>query len=226
MNIIEQNWKFLGRVDAYQLLNNIESAGRVCYKSEDKITEDSAKAFVREAIKSGHYSVIEHGVISIRIITDRGVGHELIRHRLASYSQESTRYCNYSRNKFGKELTMILPVWFKNINPVVVDFGIGNCPAGLIKTEKQYILWKNVCKGIERDYFALLELGQSPQEARSVLPNSLKTEIIMTANPREWRHILQLRTSTKAHPQIRELMLDILQGFKKTFPVLFEDITE
>ena len=192
-------------------LKIIEAAGRTCYKSEDKITEGSAEKFVRMIIKRGHLSVIEHAYMSVRFICDRGVTHEIVRHRLAAYSQESTRYCNY---KGG--VTFIIPPW--------VDIEEGEYriqPMGLIDSEK---LWFYSMINSENDYIKLLREKWSPQQARSVLPNSLKTEIVMTANLREWMHIFSLRTSKAAHPQMRELMIPLLEEMKTLVPVIFDDI--
>lgn len=230
MKIVKQDWDFLRPFEAPFLLSKIEQAGRLCYKSEDKITEVSAKEFVKKAINIGHHSIIEHGAISVKIITDRGVTHELVRHRLASYSQESTRYCNYSKDKFGNQVTFIVPVRF-----VKLHRELGRClepadihsPAFLEKYGglwKRYINWYTGLTEAEHRYISALNLGESPQEARDLLPNSLKTEIVMTANPREWRHVFTLRTSPKAHPQIRALMIDMLAEFKCQFPILFDDI--
>lgn len=216
MKIIKQSWQFEDAVDGEAILAKIERAGRTCYKSEDKITPESARKFVANCIKSGHHSVIEHHNISVRIVTDRGVTHEIVRHRLASYSQESTRYCNYSGDKFGKEITVILPVWFYDV--------AYNTKPDIDGQAEQYQIWKDGCRSIERWYFLLLELGQTPQEARSVLPNSLKTEVVMTANVREWRHFFTLRASPKSHPQMVALAQDMLRGFRAAVPVLFDDI--
>ncbi len=215
MRIIEQSWQFEEDVDGAAVLRKIETAGRTCYKSEDRITDDSAARFVSGCIKSGHHSVIEHHNITVKIITDRGVTHEIVRHRIASYSQESTRYCNYSHDKFGNEITVILPVWFKGFTEESKD------EEGR-KRHAQYTLWKSTCEQIEKTYFELLKGGQSPQEARAVLPNSLKTELVMTANLREWRHFFKLRASLKAHPQIRVLAMDMLKGFQEKIPVVFD----
>lgn len=207
MKIIKQYFEWIPgfEPDGKKLLQLIELAGRVCYKSEDKITEHSAPERVRSWIDSGHHSVIEHANISVRIVTDRGVTHEIVRHRIASYSQESTRYCNYVQDKFGNEITVILPVWFYG--------GVHS-----------YNRWEAAMQNAEHSYFALLYDGQTPQQARSVLPNSLKTELIMTCNVREWRHFFTLRTSPRAHPQMRALALDMLAGFKEKVPVIFDDI--
>ena len=181
----------------------IEAAGRTCYKSEDKITPDSARAFVRKVIASGHESVIEHAGLTVRFICDRGVSHEIVRHRLASFSQESTRYCNYSSEKFGSQLTFIRPLW---IDP----FKAG-------ADEEWYLMMARS----ESSYFKLLNEGWTPQQARSVLPNSLKTEIVVTANVREWRHIFRVRCTEKAHPQMRQLMVPLHEELKREAPEIF-----
>lgn len=205
MKIIKPSVEFIDSPDYGEVLRKIERIGRVCYKSEDKITEDSAEKFVRGIIKSGHESVIEHVSLSVKVICDRGVSHEIVRHRLASYSQESTRYCNYGSEKFGGEITFIKPIFFAEGTP-------------------SWEIWKDSCEVAESAYFDLLEFGCSPQEARSVLPNSLKTEIVMTMNLREWRHFLRLRGGKAAHPQIREVTKMIHEVFREKYPVFVEDI--
>ena len=182
----------------------IEQAGRTCYKSEDKITEDSAGEFIERIKGFKHDSVLEHGSITVRFITDRGVSHELVRHRLASFSQESTRYCNYGKDKFGNEITVIEPCFW--VDDVVA-----------------YETWKSACETAERYYFHLLD-GNTPQQARSVLPNSLKTEVVMTANPREWRHVFKVRAHRDAHPQMVEVMKPLLAKFQTHWPALFGDV--
>lgn len=189
------------------VMKRIEEIGRVCYKSEDKITEDSYKKFISNLIKRGHESVLEHGSITVKFICDRGVSHEIVRHRLASYSQESTRYCNYSGDQFGNEITVIKPAFF--------EMGSAN-----------YNAWYDACRSAEDAYFSLLNNGASPQEARSVLPNSLKTEVVMTANIREWRHFFRLRCSPAAHPQMREVARKAFVKFYRAMPELFQDIWE
>jgi len=166
----------------------IEAAGRTCYKSEDKITPDSAAKFIRMIMKSGHHSVIEHASASIRFVCDRGVTHEMVRHRLAAYSQESTRYCNYGKTKFAGQIKVIEPP-FRD-------------------ARKSRTVWEAAVLAVEHAYLSLIELGEKPQIARSVLPNCLKTEIVMTCNFREFCHVFELRTSAnqRAHPQIREVM--------------------
>jgi len=185
----------------------IERAGRVCYKSEDKMTADSAVGFIERLKASKHESVLEHGAITVIFTTDRGVSHEQVRHRLASYSQESTRYCNYSKDKFGEEITVIEPCFWTD-KPELLD------------------VWMEAMRCAEAFYFTLIKLGAKPQEARSVLPNSLKTEIVVTANPREWRHIFRMRCHQTAHPQMREVMLPLLNDMAARWPSLFADLME
>ncbi len=206
MQIISPSVEILGNPDPRQMLRNMEAAGRVCYKSEANIKENTAGPFLRRLVQSGHESVIEHEKLSVKIICDRGVTHEIVRHRIASYSQESTRYCNYTKDKFGNELTFIKPLFW--------DEG-----------DTCYTLWKEQMASIEKGYFALIEAGATPEEARSVLPNSLKTEIVVTMNMREWRHFFRLRGSKAAHPQIREIVRLLLPKFRELLPDLFEDIT-
>jgi thymidylate synthase (FAD) len=197
--VIESN------IDEDYILKQIELAGRTAYKSEDKITEDSSKDFVGMILKRGHLSVIEHQSVTVRIICDRGVSHEIVRHRLAAYTQESTRYCNYSKGKFGNEITVIEPVFWD-------------------KDDEKYKVWRSAMKHSEICYNRLIELGATPQEARSVLPNSLKTEIVITMNLREWRHFFTMRTSQAAHPQMREIAVPLLSEFKRRIPIIFDDL--
>jgi thymidylate synthase (FAD) len=205
MKIINQSFEIQGNIDGNEILKSIERAGRTCYKSEDRITNDSAQKFVKMIIKSGHDSVIEHEKITVRFICDRGVSHEIVRHRIASYSQESTRYCNYTGDKFGNELTFIKPSFWE-------------------ESSEKYKTWENTMKYIEKQYFSLIEDGAKPEEARSILPNSLKTEIVVTMNMRSWRNFLKLRTAKGAHPQIREIAVPILESFKNTIPIIFDDL--
>ena len=211
MKIIDQSHEIIWHNDPRDIVKAIEVAGRVCYKSEGNIHMESSVPFVERLIKSGHESVLEHQSITVRFITDRGVSHELVRHRIASFSQESTRYCNYSKNKFGGEITVIRPIFLHENSKEEVEL-------------TKMSLWEQAMIDAEYAYINMLDLGCTPQEARSVLPNSLKTEIVVTANIREWRTILKQRTSTKAHPQMRALMIPLLEDFKKVLPVLFSDI--
>jgi len=200
--------KGIGR-NALQL---IEKVGRTCYKSEDKITEDSMIKFSRDILSRGHESVIEHSAMTVKFICDRGVTHELVRHRLCAFSQESTRYCNY---KGG--VTFIIPPWLLIEWDKEAQFYRN-------KGEIDASVWLMFMIKAEESYIQLLNDGWSPQQARSVLPNSLKTEIVVTANFREWRHIFKLRTSKAAHPQMQEIMVPLLAKCKKLIPVIFDDI--
>lgn len=209
MKIIEPDVQIVtpivGRED--DILKRIEEIGRTCYKSEDRITADSAADFVKRIIASGHHSVLEHASLSVRFIVDRGVSHEIVRHRIASYSQESTRYCNYSKDKFGNEITVIRPCYFEE--------GSGS-----------YVVWEAACRVAEKAYFGLLKQGCKPEEARAVLPMSLKTELVMTANIREWRHFLTQRTAKACHPQMRQIANMLLDILAFSLPVLFGDLKE
>lgn len=205
MKVIEPSIEVLDEIDGERILKQLEKMGRVCYKSEERITETSARKFIAKILSSGHESVVEHEKISVRIICDRGVSHEIVRHRIASYSQESTRYCNYSKEKFGRELTFIKPCFWK-------------------EDSELYGIWMNHMQEAEDSYNEMIEHGASPQEARSVLPNSLKTEIVVTMNLREWRHFFKLRTSERAHPQMREVAFKLLEEFRKNIPIIFDDI--
>ncbi|MHA1791709.1 MAG: FAD-dependent thymidylate synthase [Promethearchaeota archaeon] len=202
---IPQSFEIISGFDSEKVLKLIELAGRTCYKSEDKISEDSYYNFIKMILSRGHLSVIEHACITVKIITNRGVTHELVRHRMASFSQESTRYCNYGKEKFGNEIT-------------VID------QSDFFSNDEQVSRWKKAMESSEKSYMSLIESGVPPQIARGVLPIDLKTEIIITANLREWRHIFELRTSPAAHPNIRSLMKSILTKFKKAIPVIFDDI--
>lgn len=205
MRIIEPSIEIINAPDYNTMLRTIEAAGRTCYKSESKIREGSAERLARMFLEKGHESAIEHSCITVRFICDRGVSHEIVRHRIASYSQESTRYCNYSKGDFNGEITVIRPSTFDKDTPV-------------------YRIWKRDCETAEIAYFDLLNEGVTPQEARSVLPTSLKTELVMTANIREWRHFLKLRCAPAAHPDIRVVSKMLLQQMKERYPVFFEDI--
>ncbi len=207
MKIIEPYFEILHMADGEEICRLLELAARTCYKSEDKIADGTSHGLLRRLLKTGHESVIEHSSVSVRIVCDRGISHEIVRHRLCSFSQESTRYANYSREKFGKEITVIRPFFW-------------DADSDLYKE------WEQAMKACEKAYITLIENGAKAQEARSVLPNSLKTEIIVTANIREWRHIFNLRCSSASHPQIRQIMLPMLKEFHSRIPVLFDALYE
>ena len=194
-------------IDGSGMLRHIERCGRVCYKSEGGIGEDTYLRFVGNIIARGHESVLEHAGFTVRFTVDRGVSHEIVRHRMASYSQESTRYCNYSGGRFGQEITVISPCFFE-------------------RGSAEYSTWEAGCLEAEKQYFVMLTAGASPQQARTVLPSSLKTELIMTANLREWRHFFKLRTAGGAHPQMREVAVPLLRQLRREIPVIFDDIEE
>ena len=203
MKIVQPSVEILSCPAAEDVYSLIETAGRICYKSESMITATSAPKFCEKIVRSGHDSVIEHSSISVKFVCDRGVSHELVRHRLCSFSQESTRYANYTKDRFGNEIAVIKPRFF--------------CEDSI-----EFDLWEQSCLNAERAYLNLIERGVAPEWARSVLPTCLKTEIIVTANIREWKHILKLRTAPQAHPQIRELMLMLEDSLSERLPVFFK----
>lgn len=205
MKIIKPSFEILTPINREYMLKQIETIARTCYKSEDKITNESAPKMVKGLIKSQHLAMIEHEHISVKFICDRGVSHEIVRHRLASYAQESTRYCNYSSGKHGNEITVIKPFFFQEDTP-------------------EYAAWYLACEFSEKMYMDLLSMGRSPQEARSVLPNSLKTEIVVTMDLREWIHFFNLRvvgTTGAPHPQMKECALPVLAAFAEALPEVF-----
>jgi thymidylate synthase (FAD) len=191
-----------GQLDE-SLLRRLERYTRVCYKSEDRMGDEFNPDFLKSKVAIGHESVIEHEKATVMFIVDRGVTHEIVRHRIASHSQESTRYCNYSRDKFGSEITVIEPYFFSG---------------------EAYNTWAGGCQAAEKAYMALLQQGRSAQEARSVLPNSLKTELVTTYNMREWRHFFSLRCSAASHPQMRQAAIPLLRLFQERLPALFADV--
>lgn len=221
MKTIEAGYEILTPISegGIKELQHIEKIGRVCYKSEERISEDgeSAKKFVDMLIKNGHEAMIEHSSLSVKFTVDRGVSHELVRHRIASFAQESTRYCNYSKDKFDGECNFI------DLRPgIVLDNKCGKMTAGeigLIMRE-----WMLAMEDAEKHYMSMLELGATPQIARSVLPNSTKTEISITANYREWRNFFKLRVPSTAHPQMVEVTRPLLAELKEKLPVIFDDI--
>ena len=219
MKLIKASYEIITPINGEEILKQIELAARTCYKSEDKIEytmnthgsppfiANSARVLIPKLIKNGHDAMLEFGGnITVKFICDRGVSHELVRHRLASFAQESTRYCNYNKEE---DIIFIQPCWITDIS----------------SDNEDVINWYDAMCESEDRYNNLISLGWSPQQARSVLPNSLKTEINISANIREWRHILKLRTSKAAHPQMRELMCPLLDELKNKIPILFDDIT-
>jgi len=205
MKIIKPSYEILNLPSGDEIMKLLELAARTCYKSEDKITEGSAEDLIRRLIKSGHASVLEHISFSVRFICDRGITHELVRHRLCAFSQESTRYANYSKEKFGREITVIKPRFWP-------------------EDSRQYRIWAVSMGQAEKNYMELLDSGSKAQEARSVLPTCLKADIICSTNLREWLHIFNLRCAKASHPQIRELMLPLLDDVSQRVPVIFDDL--
>lgn len=195
-------------IPAHQLdeavIKKLERYARVCYKSENSVGAFGDPNFLKNLITRGHESVIEHEKATVMFIADRGVSHELVRHRVGSYSQESTRYCNYSKGKYGTEITVIEPFFFKG--------------------KESYQTWESACRNAEQSYLALIDNNCTAQEARSVLPNSLKTEVVTTFNFREWRHFFSLRASAASHPQMRQIAIPLLLLFREKLGVLFEDL--
>jgi thymidylate synthase (FAD) len=214
MLLLKPHFEIITDINSLNILKNIERAGRTCYKSENKITNSSAITFVKNIITSGHESVIEHENLSVRFVCDRGISHEIVRHRLASYSQESSRYCNYMQG-----VSFIIPPWIEIEPGEYTQKDIES-----LRLKQDTIEWLEAMLISESRYISLLKLGWSAQMARSVLPNSLKTEIVMTANLREWRHVLKQRISEAAHPQMQELMKPLLKIFNEKIPVVFDDI--
>lgn len=199
MRIVQPRIQIIDRINGEAMLKKLEKIGRVSHKSEGKITVNSSRQFVRRLIKSGHESVLEHISITVKIICDRGISHEIVRHRIASYTQESTRYCAYQEG-----IEIILPDIIKN------------------NRQNKKIFLKTI-REIEKTYQDLLANGVPPEIVRNILPHCLKTEIYCTFNLREWRHIFSLRCARDAHPQIREIFIKILQKFQQKIPIVFDD---
>lgn len=226
MKIIKAGYEILTPIskDGIEELKFIEKVARTCYKSEDKITEDGSSAvkMVQNLVKSGHEAMLEHGGMTVKFTVDRGISHEIVRHRVASFAQESTRYCNYSKGKFGGELTFIQP-------PFVTDEDV----EWFMKNEyglrplmpPPSLSWLFEMSRAESAYLLMATKNKiSPQLARDILPTSLKTEVVMTANWREWRHFLRLRAAKDAHPQMQEVAFPLLIEMVDRIPVLFDDI--
>ena len=219
MRTVEASVEFVNPPEYSVVLDTIEKVGRTCYKSEHLITEDSAEGFVRRLIQRGHEAMIEHGSVTMRFINDRGVSHEEVRHRIASFGQESTRYCNYSKDKFDGEVTYI-----DIERGMELDATVSKLPFEV----KLAIIheWMVACLDAERHYMRMLELGATPQIARSVLNNSTKTELCITMNFREWRHFIRLRNDPTAHPQMREVAQQALDMLYEKYPVFFEEFVK
>lgn len=224
MKLVKQGHQILSWISpgGIEELQRIEVAGRTCYKSEEKISPDgeSAKRFVKMIIDNGHEAMLEHSSLSVKFICSRGVSHEIVRHRLFSFAQESTRYCNYSKGKFDSQCTFIVPPdqeWSVNTEEYHDEY-VG------FEMDSVKGLWYDALLIAEIDYMELLKQGCKPEQARDVLPNALKTEIVVTGNYREWRHFFKLRCDEKAHPHIRLLAQELLEDLKYRIPVVFDDL--
>ena len=221
MKIINPSFEFVDNISADEVLNKIEAAYRICYLSEPKGNRDD---FIKTKITAGHESPLEHVSISVIITTNRGVTHELVRHRIASYCQESTRYCNYSKDKFGSEITFIRPDW---VTESVVGEWHYITPELIQQLNKCESHWFSSCLDVERDYFMLINNGWQPQQARDVLNNSVATKIMVTMNVREWRHFFKLRAlgvTGKPHPEMVQIAKPMLEAFRSYLPILFDDL--
>lgn len=208
MRVINAGYEIISDLNGAEIFKHIERCARVCYKSEDRITDDSAEKMVAALIRSGHEAMLEHYSFTVKFICDRGIANELVRHRIASFAQESSRYCCYAKDKFGKELTFINPCFWE-------------------PDSDNYARWFHEMDEAEKTYLAMIEDGATPEQARDILPMSIKTEIVMTANLREWRHFLKLRaegTTGKPHPQMLEITIPFLKELKQKIPVVFDDI--
>ena len=208
MRVINAGYEIISELNGEEILKHIERCARVCYKSEDRITDGSAEKMVAALIRSGHEAMLEHYSFTVKFICDRGIANELVRHRIASFAQESSRYCCYAKDKFGKELTFINPCFWE-------------------PDSDNYARWFHEMDEAEKTYLAMIESGATPEQARDILPMSIKTEIVMTANLREWRHFFKLRAegvTGKPHPQMLEITIPFLKEIKQKIPVVFDDI--
>lgn len=220
MRLIKPKVEVLDRFKRQQVIGRIATVARTCYKSEDLRTADKDALLVKRLIESKHEAMLEFIDITVKFTCDRGVSHELVRHRLASFAQESTRYCNYSKDKFGNELTFIIPSWLNWNEQTIHDGDFKKSGSGSIDSQ---IFIHSLLKA-ENDYMSLIHEGWTAQQARMILPMSIKTEINMKCNLREWRHFLNLRCSQAAHPDIRVLALDLLKQFHDRIPIIFDDL--
>ena len=207
------------QIEGHKILKHIEKIARTCYKSEDLINNESAEKMIKKLIKMNHLAMIEHASVSVLFTCDRGVTHEIVRHRVASYAQESTRYVNYSKDKFGNEIGYI-----DIAGGIALDTKMKDLPVETI--DAIISEWNQACIDAEKHYMKMLELGATPQIARSVLNNSTKSDINVTMNLREWRHFFELRCDTPAHPQMRELVIPLLKEMSEVIPIVFDDLVE
>ena len=196
---------YIENYDPIKILKRIERACRTCYRSEDLITEDSYKNLIKNCLTRGHESILEHEKVSVRMICDVGAYKDLTRHRIASFSIESTRYCNYGKDKFDNQIKILKPVHIEEGSEI-------------------YEVWKKSMEEMEKYYMEMAALDAKPDQLRMLLPHSTAAEVNMTANIREWRHVLSLRAAKHTHPSIRSITIPILLKFKEDMPELFGDI--
>ena len=221
MRILKPQHVIIGKdqIEGHKILKHIEKIARTCYKSEDLINDESAEKMIKKLIKMNHLAMIEHASVSVLFTCDRGVTHEIVRHRVASYAQESTRYVNYSKDKFGNEIGYI-----DIAGGIALDIKMKDLPVETI--DAIISEWHQACIDAEKHYMKMLELGATPQIARSVLNNSTKSDINVTMNLREWRHFFELRCDTPAHPQMRELVIPLLKEMSEVIQIVFDDLVE
>ena len=221
MRILKPQHVIVGKdqIEGHKILKHIEKIARTCYKSEDLINDESAEKMIKKLIKMNHLAMIEHASVSVLFTCDRGVTHEIVRHRVASYAQESTRYVNYSKDKFGNEIGYI-----DIAGGIALDTKMKDLPVETI--DAIISEWHQACIDAEKHYMKMLELGATPQIARSVLNNSTKSDINVTMNLREWRHFFELRCDSPAHPQMRELVIPLLKEMSEVIPIVFDDLVE
>ena len=203
MRLVEP-WIKVENFDGVKIMKRIDRACRTCYRSEDKISEESYKNLLTNCLNRGHESVLEHEKITVRIYSDIGTYKDLTRHRFASFSVESTRYCSYNKDKYGNEIAVVNPVYMED--------------------KEVFETWKKAIEDMEKAYMKMKELGASTDMCREVLPHSTAAEYTMTANIREWKHILELRTTNHVHPAIRQVLIPLLLLFKEQMPEIFGDI--
>lgn len=235
MKIVEPSFKIMRGLDR-DVIPFLEECGRTCYKSEDLITETSASKFVSGLMKSKHESVIEHASITVRLVGSRSMTHQLVRHRLAAYSQESQRFCNYSKDKHGSELTFIDPMFYingirynhKTFVSILEESGDGDIPEKWMNIVKAYCDFEETCLNIENSYMEMIEeYGAKAEDAREILPNASKTEIVATYNLRVWRHVFRERALNRhAQFQIRYLTQGLLKEFNAVLPEIFSDLVK
>lgn len=224
MKLIKPSYEIITKIDKDIIFKDLEKTARTCYKSEDKITNGSAEKMIKSLIERGHEAMIEFFDITIKFICDRGISHELVRHRLSSFAQESSRYCDYSKDKFDNQVTFIIPFWGHDFDKEI-EIKDSTDIYKYVHSNGPEFAYLMAMWNAEYSYKQLLEHGWKAQEARAVLPNSTKTEINVKMNLRAWRNFFRLRVANAAHPQMRELTRPLLDELKVKLPIIFDDIT-